>query len=303
MLRAIAILIVAVVTAGLAAGCGGAKPAISAIVPQGGAGGSLAAIAGTGFGTSQGSGKVLFGNAEATVQSWTDVGIAIQVPADLKEGTYRVKVTIGSAESNSVEFKVTASSSGQSPSDGKKSGEIENTTPVDAMLAYLKSKGEPTTGLTFQVYAVSSSDPNWKIDSSKSPTNPQTQFYLLHKVNGKWQVLAYGTDFNPQQYGAPADLSLTAPQPARPSDQAKAIEAYLQSKGRPTDAWQLSVLKESATDPNWEIIAGERQGVQDNFLLIWNNMLGDWEVLADGGPPWAGVEFKGQPVPDDLNSI
>ena len=33
--------------------------------------------------------------------------------------------------------------------------------------------------------------------------------YLLHKVNGTWTVVASGgDDFNPQAYGAPADLTI-----------------------------------------------------------------------------------------------
>ncbi len=35
-------------------------------------------------------------------------------------------------------------------------------------------------------------------------------------------------------------------------------------------------------------------------MLVWNNMLGDWECLSVAGPPWTGVEFKGMSVPSDL---
>jgi hypothetical protein len=294
------------VLAGLIAGCGGGTtPTIIKVQPDSGAGGSVIAVTGTGFTAKQGSNKVLFGDAAGTVQSWTDTGIAVLVPSDLKAGQVQVTVNAGGKTSNGVLFKITsASSPASSQADAKKKGEIENNTPVQAMLAYLKSKGEPTDGWNFAVFNVSKTDPSWKIDSGlRTGGSGQTQYFLLHKVNGNWQALVYGTDFNPQQFGAPADLSLTPPAPPRPSDQAKAIQTYLAAKGRPTDGWALSVLKESAVDPNWEIIKGTRQGVNDNFLLVWNNMLGDWECLADGGPPWPGVDFKGAPVPSDLNSI
>jgi len=89
--------------------------------------------------------------------------------------------------------------------------------------------------------------------------------------------------------------------PPKPSTQAEAIQAYLSAKGQPVDNPTLSVLKTSTINPNWEVIHGVRNGVADNFLLVWNNMLGNWECLADGGPPWTGVQFKGQDVPADLN--
>ena len=294
-----------VLLAGLIAGCGGSNITITSIAPSSGPGGTLVAITGTGFGKSQGSSKVMFGNTIAGVESWSDTGLAARVPSDLKAGSLPVKVTVKSADSNTLAFKIAAAGAAQP--EASNPGEIEHNTPVQAMLAYLKSKGQPTAGWTFSVLAVSKSDPNWKIDEGVMAGNPQPQFFLLHKVNGNWQVLTYGTNFNPQQYGAPADLKLIQPAPPsptpppKPSTEAEVIQAYLVSKGKPSDSWQLSLQKVSQTDPNWEVIHGVRNGVTDNFLLVWNNMLGNWECLADGGPPWTGVEFKGEPVPADLN--
>jgi hypothetical protein len=301
MLAIPALLCALALLGGLAAGCGGAKPGITLVKPSSGAGGALVAIAGTGFGKSQGSSKVMFGNTIAAVESWSDTGIAVKVPSDINAGSLNVTVTVGSAVSNGVIFKI--ATAGSSTPEASTPGEIEHNTPVQAMLAFLKSKGQPTTGWTFSVLTVSKSDPNWKIDEGVLTGNPQAAFFLLHKVNGNWQVLAYGSDFNPQQYGAPADLKLVqpSPNPPKPNTEAQVIQAYLASKGKPSDGWQLSLLKVSQTDPNWEVIQGVRQGVTDNFLLVWNNMLGDWQCLADGGPPWTGIDFKGEPVPADLN--
>jgi hypothetical protein len=298
-----AVACVAALLLALLAGCGSANPTISSITPTSGKGGTDVAISGNGFGKSQGTNKVVFGTTEARVVSWSDTGIAVKVPTDLKAQSYMVKVVMGSKNSNQIAFKVTATSS----ADATKQGEIEHNTPVQAMLAYLKSKGEPQTGWTFMVDNVSKSDPNWKIDASFYTGNPQAGFWLLHNVNGTWKVLAYGTDWNPQQLGAPADLKIIAlnppspTPPPKPSTQAEAVQSYLASKGKPTDNWSLSVLKTSTIDPNWEVIHGTRNGTSDNFLLVWNNMLGNWEVLADGGPPWTGVDFKGKAVPSDLN--
>ena len=295
--------------AGIVAGCGGTAPAITSITPTRGQGGAVVAISGSGFGKSRGSGKVTFASTQATVASWTDTAVAVKVPTDRKSGSYMVKVTTASASSNLIAFVVTAAAKSASSSEASKTGEIEHNTPVQAMLAYLKAHGEPTTGWTFMVDSLSKSDQNWKIDASFYTGNPQAGYWLLHKVSGTWTVLAYGTGWDPQQLGAPADLKIQAinppspTPPLKPTTEAEVIQSYLASKGKPTDNWQLSQVKVSSKDSNWEVIQGVRNGATDNFLLVWNNMLGNWECLADGGPPWTrrGVQgpsrpFRPQPV-------
>lgn len=298
------VLFVSLMAVWLLAGCGGAAPTVTAVQPSSGAGGTIVAITGTGFGPKQGSGKVLFGDANANVDSWTDTAIACTVPSDLKAGDVQVMVNVNNAASNTKAFKITSGSSNSASGDAPKKGEIEHNTPVAAMTAYLKAKGQPTDGYTFAVNNTSASDPNWKIDSVTRAG--QVQYFLLHKVNGNWQVVTSGTDFNPQQFGAPADLSIiqpTPPTPQKPNTQAQAIEQYLASKGLPTAGWSLSVAKVSKTDPNWELIKGVSSGGTQYFVLVWNNMLGDWECLAMGTPPFSGVDFKGEPMPQDINSI
>ncbi len=303
LVRGATVLFAVAVAGALAAGCGTPTPTITMISPTSGPGGSDAAITGSGFGRSQGTDKVLFSRTEAKVLSWTDTAIAVKVPSDLQPGSYMVKVAVGSTTSNQVAFVVKATA----PEDASRRGEIEHNTPVKAMLSYLQARGEPTSGYSFQVNAVSGSDPDWKIDVSFYTGNPQPAYWLLHRVNGSWQVLAYGTDWNPQQLGAPGDLRIVPVEPpapvppAKPDTQAEAVQAYLASKGRPTDGWVLTVGKTSSQDGNWEVIHGVRDGSGDNFLVVWNNMLGNWQVLADGGPPWTGVQFKGKDVPSDLN--
>jgi len=300
MLTAVALTCALAMALAALAGCGGTTPTITAIAPKTGAGGTLIAVTGTGFGSKQGSSKLMFANTIASVRSWTDTAIAAAVPSELKAGPVKVTVDVGGKVSGSVTFTVTASGSAQ------KQGEIEHNTPVQAMTAYLTSKGLPTTGITFVVDATSKTDPNWKIDASYTTGSQTVNYWLLHNVSGTWKVVAYGTNWDPKKLGAPADLkiiTITPPAPtppAKPHTEADAIQTYLASKGKPTDNWQLSLLKASTVDPNWEVIHGVRNGVADNFLLVWNNMAGAWEVLADGGPPWTGVEFKGAPVPSDL---
>jgi len=292
---------VAMVLAALA-GCGGTAPTVDTITPPSAAGGTLVAVGGSAFGKTQSSGKVMFGSTVAEAQSWTDTAIAVRVPSALKAGKVQVTVVAGGNTSNGVLFTILAGSS----SEAQKQGEIEHNTPVQAMTAYLKAHGEPTTGYTFMVDSISKTDPNWKIDASFYTGNPQAGYWLLHNVNGTWKVLAYGTDWDPQKLGAPADLKIVAvappspTPPAKPSTEAEAIQSFLASQGKPVDNWQLSLLKASTVDPNWEVIHGVRNGATDNFLMVWNNMLGNWQVIADGGPPWTGDQFKGEAVPKDI---
>jgi hypothetical protein len=67
-----------------AAGTGAsAQPAVTSLSSTSGpaAGGTSLTITGTGFGATQGSGNVFFGNIDATVSSWSATSITIEVPA------------------------------------------------------------------------------------------------------------------------------------------------------------------------------------------------------------------------------
>lgn len=288
----------------LSAGCGEKKPVLTSITPTSADPGMEIAIIGQEFGATQGSSTVSFGDRKTVVGTWSDTALTALVPRDIKAGDYEVTVTCAGGTSDALEFQVlkTGTSHARTP------GEIEHTTPVQAMEQWLKSSGVDFSGMTFSVYSVSKSDPNWKIDNAYKGSTLWGQF-LLHNVKGNWTVVEAkqgitGDDL--KKFGAPSDLlptPPTPPPPPQPPREAAAITAYLQAKGQPTDGWTFKVAKVSAQDPSWEIVTGTRAGTSDNFLVIFNNMLGDWQCLADGGPPWPGVEFKGEPVPTDLNSL
>lgn len=297
VLAAAAITVVLVTV--LASGCGGEAPRITSITPTSGGTGTDVAVIGGAFGEGQGAGNLFFGNVKAQVKSWSDTAITATVPRDIKEGGYSVTVGNDGGTSDPVTFSVTAAGSHESTPGG-----LEHNTPVEAMEAFLKKNGVDPTGMTFSVYSVSKSDPAWKIDQADKGGQPYNQF-LLHQVKGEWTVVAEAKSFSEddlEKYGAPSDLVAQAP--PKPSE-VNAITTYLQSKGMPTAGWSLKVVKVSGVDSNWEVVRGTNSETSqsDNFLLVWNNMLGDWEVLADGGPPWTGVEFKGEPVPSDLETL
>ncbi|MBU1670655.1 MAG: IPT/TIG domain-containing protein [Actinobacteria bacterium] len=301
---AAAICVLAMVVA-LSAGCGGAnKPVVSSTTPASSDPGLEVAILGQDFGSEQGDSTVSFGDQKTAVQDWTDTAITAMVPRDLKAGDYKVTVTTSGGTSDPLDFEVlkTGTSHAVNP------GEIEHTVPVQAIEAWLKKSGVDATGMTFSVYSASKNDPNWKIDNAYQGGSLWGQF-LLRNVKGNWTVVEAKqaiTSDDLKKYGAPSDLlpsPPTPPTPPQPPKEAAAITAYLQSKGQLIDGWTFRVAKVSTQDPNWEIVTGTREATSDNFLVVFNNMLGDWQCLADQGPPWPGVEFKGEAVPSDLNSL
>ena len=284
-------------------GCGKKTPTIASISPNSGAAGTEVTLKGSNFGASQGTSTVGFGSVTVSAGDWSDSEIKTKVPSDLKAGEYAVSVTTADGTSEKMQFTVT-----EGTSESRKEGKVEHNDPAQAMTEFMKKKGIDPTGFTFSVYKVSQKDSNWKIDeASKSGT--QSIFFLLHKVDGEWTVVTDGTDFDPQKHGAPSDLTWGGPPAPSPqpdmSKQNQAVLNYIQSQGLPTTDWKLTLLKVSKTDPNWEVIKGTEISTNQSkdFLLLWNNMAGAWEVLSDAGPPWTGVEFKGEAVPSDLTSL
>ncbi len=286
-----------------ASGCGKKTPAITSISPTNGAAGTEVTIKGSNFGASQGTSTVGFGSVTVSAKAWSDSEITTKVPSDLKAGNYEVSVTTTGGTSSKMQFEVTKAEAGT-----RKQGQVEHNDPEQAMIEYIKKGGGDPTGLTFSVYKVSKEDPNWKIDEASKP-GTQSDFFLLHHVDGEWTVITDGTDFNPQKFGAPGDLTWGGPPAPSPqpdmSKQNQAVLNYIQSQALPTNDWKLTLVKGSTVDSNWEVIKGTEISTNQSkdFLLVWNNMAGAWEVLSDAGPPWTGVEFKGEAVPSDLTTV
>jgi len=300
---------VAMVAAIAGCGCGGNdKSVISSITPSSGEPGTRVTLSGSSFGDTQGNSTVEFGTVTATVEEWSDVKVKIKVPTDMKTGEYKVTVTTDAGTSDGVGFEVAEEKKSEAPD--RKAGHVEHNTSIAAILEFCKENGIDTSGMTFSVLVVSASDPNWKIDQGKKAGQESggVQF-LLHKDGEIWTVIQSRTDgwtaAQLKARGAPEDLETQPPpQPVGP-DQAQAILTYLQSKGEPTSGWTFTLLKVSTIDSNWEVIKGTMSpdGRTEEFLMIFNSMAGAWEVVASGGPPWTGAEFKGGPPPSDLLDV
>src|SRR5260370_26644451 len=83
-----------------------AAPSITSLTPTSGTSGAPVTIAGSSFGTTQGTSTVTFGSSVASTTSWSNKSIVAVVPNGIIAGTVGVVVTVNSA-SNSVNFTVT----------------------------------------------------------------------------------------------------------------------------------------------------------------------------------------------------
>jgi YD repeat-containing protein len=81
-------------------------PSLGSLTPASGAVGTAVVIAGSGFGTTQGSSTVTFNGTPATVATWSDTTIAMTVPTGASSGP--VVVSVGGASSNGRAFTVIA---------------------------------------------------------------------------------------------------------------------------------------------------------------------------------------------------
>jgi regulation of enolase protein 1 (concanavalin A-like superfamily) len=94
-----------------------AAPNVTSVTPSSGVAGTQVTFAGSGFGTSQGSGQVWLGSASGTIVSWSDTQVVATVSANAQSGT--AQITQGGVTSNSSSFNVnTASITSITPNNG-----------------------------------------------------------------------------------------------------------------------------------------------------------------------------------------
>jgi hypothetical protein len=91
-------------------------PSITSLSNSSGATGTTVTLAGTSFGSPQGSGTVKFNGTSATISSWTATSIAVTVPSAATTGN--IVVFASGVNSNGKTFTVTPTISSLSPSSG-----------------------------------------------------------------------------------------------------------------------------------------------------------------------------------------
>jgi YD repeat-containing protein len=96
-------------------------PSITAVTPSSGTAGASVTITGTNFGAVQGTGKVTFNGAAASITSWSNTSIRATVPVLVSSGNVVVTSGDGTA-SNGVSFTIPAPSIGNISPDSARPG-------------------------------------------------------------------------------------------------------------------------------------------------------------------------------------
>ncbi len=169
--------------------------------------------------------------------------------------------------------------------------------------------GDPAT--------VSAEDPDWEIDYAfPAEAEGDGHFFLLHKVDGSWTVVAIA-DYTDQlgwtaaqleELGAPTDMILDPTQePA--ATQKEAIEAYCRTAGIVipdmavnTEDTDIEGPVVSSEDPSWEIdyaFPADAEG-EGTFFLV-HKVDGNYTVVADTQKAgWTAAELEELGAPTDL---
>lgn len=155
-------------------------------------------------------------------------------------------------------------------------------TQAEAVWNYMRAQGVDPAAYTISVARASIIDPNWEMGLAQK-TGAQSQQIVFHKEGGTWVVKGTSPSYTPDQLaqmGVPGDLTHTA-------TEAQAISNWVTAGNAPPGVtaagWQLSVVKVSMIDPDWEIVKGVQQPGAGTmyFVLHWEN--NQWVVKDDGG--------------------
>jgi len=205
-------LVCIVFLAGMMAGCGGgsANPVVNSISPSSGPPKTELLIYGSGFGERNSEARVEFNGKEIDVKTWSEKEIVAVVPKGTLPGVYLVTVVNGTKSKELLDFEVKSDTSPiQTPEGQMKKGLVA---------AYAEANNMFHPGENFQqyatenitIYAVSKSDPAWELWMMPVGEGTDSDFFLLHKEGEEWKVVKGGfyNNDSPQQYGAPADLTI-----------------------------------------------------------------------------------------------
>ena len=176
------------------AGCGASKPVVKSVKPNKGLAGTAFKISGQYFGKTQGKSTLTVDGKKSIVISWSDTSITATVPAVLTAGTYPVVVTTAAGPGNKVTYTVFATFTGS--------------TPLPAMLQFLKNRKVDTKGIVSTAVATSKVDPTWKLDKAVA-SDGTTYYFLFRKTADGWTIKDFGTTLTAEQLhvdGAPSDL-------------------------------------------------------------------------------------------------
>jgi hypothetical protein len=169
-----------------------AKPRLTSMIPTSGPSGTKVYVYGTSFGGTRG--QVNLGPVKFEISSWSDAKIEAIVPPAMGAGQYEVTVQNANGTSNALQFLVTPQ---EDPGQSQE----------EAIYDYATAQGINPGDYVYVQSKTSAIDPTWALYDFQRYEGMQHIFFLLQGSGTNWMVVASGADdFNPQSYGAPADL-------------------------------------------------------------------------------------------------
>jgi len=154
------------------------RPNISSLSPSVGPSGTgmQVTIAGSNFGTGQGTSTVTFGGASATPISWSDSSIVAPVPVGLSVGNKSIIVTVGGGDSGAASFTIIPAITSLSANSG-----AAGTPIVVNGTSFGSSQG--TSTITFN--GIAASPTSWNVSSITAPVpTGATSGPVVVTVNG-----------------------------------------------------------------------------------------------------------------------
>ena len=187
------------------------NPVISSLTPPTAGAGALVALAGSGFGQTQGTSLVYINGISATVTSWSDTNIQVTVPPNATSGL--VTVSEGGVTSNSLPFNFeNLSITGISPNmgpvgsavviSGTGFGTSQSTSTVgfwgnvptvqswnDTQITVTVPTGASTGGVTVVVGSIVSTGPVFTVTQAIQLTDSKgnVSSYTSALIGGKWR--------------------------------------------------------------------------------------------------------------------
>ncbi len=265
-------LVLAAAAALALAGCGKkapAPPTLSSLTPASQTAGGKITLAGSGFGNTQGEGKVRVGLEAASVESWSSSSIVIVVPPGLQPGAYQVSVTTSGGASGSLPLQV---SSDPAP-------------PPPHIASLQPASGPPDTRVTIFGSGFGAAQGGGRVNmgTAQMVVSSWSDHRLEVSVPpamgaGQYQV----TVANPNGTSNEMAFMVTARVEDRQL-QEQAVSEDMNRNGINPGEWVFQQAKTSAGDPAWALLDYQRFEGMAHTQYLLHKVGGAWTVVASGG--------------------
>lgn len=175
-------------------GCGKPKPKITSIAPESGEAGAQVKIIGSDFGKTEGT--VQFGEESASIVSWYEDKIIVEVPPDLKTGVYQVSVETSAGTSNQTQYEVTEKKEKGNGDSGQTDDEMKSV--GEAMLLFAEQNSVP--GLGFKIENIQINGDEAVGTAICTTEEHEPALVIVKKGDQGWYGVDFGTGIEPPSW-------------------------------------------------------------------------------------------------------